>query len=363
MSIKLLNASLDVVVIKGKESLVVRGVLDFADFDKLQVDSYQREIGSSTKIGRLAEALENSKVPDIELGMRGEKIRDVKDDKGGSRTIYLQDDVYIIDGLQRISGGRLLMQRKPGSAPRIGCVVHIGTTFDWERERFRILNQERSKLGVNVLLRNACPDYESIDMLFKLCDDTSFTLHRRVCWSQAKSRDEIVTALLLAKTVGVLHSRFGPGRGTSYQEIGLGLNKIMGAGVGRNTMRDNTKQFFEFLDRCFSIRRIVFSQGAPQIRGTFLTSFADVITRHDDFWDGNKFRLTRDLERKISLFPINDPEIARLSGSNGKAKEMLVMLIIEHINSGKRTRRLTLSAGFASATSQEAGDENSSDES
>lgn len=342
-SIKLTNAAIDSFIIDGKETVIIRGVIDPSCFDHLKADVYQREIGSATKIGRLAQALESETVPDIELGMRGVKIRETEN---GS-TVYLQDPVYIIDGLQRISAGRYLMQTKPGTEPRIGCLVHLDTTFDWERERFRILNQERSKLSVNVLLRNACPDYQSINMLFKLCEDRSFALGGRVCWTQAKLRENILTALLLTKAVAMLHSRFGPGRSAYYDELAAGLDKTAET-VGINTLRDNTREFFEIIDRCFSIRRIVFSHGAPQIKGSFMIAFADVLTRFEDFWKGKKLFVGKDLERKIAGFPINDPEVCRLSGGNGKAKEMLMIMLIEHINSGKRTKRLTLSEGFAS---------------
>jgi hypothetical protein len=346
MSVKLTNAALDVFTRpNGHEEIIIRGVIDPGSYGELLADSYQREIGSSSKISKLAEAIRNSSVPDIELGMRGDKTREAD----GGKTYYLQDPVFIIDGLQRISAGRYMLQQDPNSCPRIGCAVHLNTNFDWERDRFRILNQERSKVSVSVILRNSASDYTSLDMLLKLCGDKNFVLHGRVCWSQAKQRDHVLNALVLLKIAAMLHSRFGPGRSSTHSQLSAGMDKIMEK-IGRNVARDNTKRFFDLVDRCFNIKSIVFTHGAPQVKAGFLLSLADVLTRHEDFWDGNVLFVRRDLEQKLAKFPLHDPSVERLATGGGKSKEMMMSLLINHINSGKRTRRLTLSSGFAGDT-------------
>ena len=348
MSIKLTHAALDVfkLGIATESTMIIRGVIDPSSIQEIRVDSYQREILSNAKIQALAKAIETSSVPDIELGMRGERTRNEKREADGE-VYFLQDSTFVIDGLQRISAAKLLMQMKPGFLPRIGAVVHLNTSFDWERERFRILNQERSKLCVNVLLRNMAKDNEAIDMLHKLCmNDDSFVLHNRVSWQQNMLRTQIMSAFLLCKVAGMLHTRFGPGKSTNFDNLAGSINTTMEK-VGRTTMRDNVKTFFELLDECYGVRRIVFTQGATYIRHGFLLAFTDVLARYSNFWRGNRLFVDRDLRAKIAKFPVNDPEVSRLATSSGKARDILYQLILDHINSGKRTRRLELSEGMA----------------
>ena len=356
MSIKLTHAAIDTFKLAEgqEEKIILRGVIDFSSIEEIKVDSYQREILSNGKIQALAKAIESSSIPDIELGMRGERLRNEMRE-GDGQVFFLQDPTYVIDGLQRISAAKFLMQSKPGSKPRIGAVVHLNTDFDWERERFRILNQERTRLNVNVLLRNMAKDNEAIDMLHKLClQDDAFVLHNRVSWQQNMLRTQILSALLLCKVAGMLHSRFGPGKSTSYDQLASSVNTTM-AKVGRTTMRDNVKTFFELLDECYGVRRIVFVQGAAYIKHNFLLALADVLTRHANFWRGNRLFIERDLCLKIAKFPIDDPEVSRLASSSGKAREILYSLILDHINCGKRTKRLELNDGVESdeATEEE----------
>jgi len=346
MSLKLIHAAIDIfqAAADKDETIVLRGVIDPSTIEEIRVDSYQREILSNAKIEALAKAIESSTVPDIELGMRGDKVRSTTDEKLGE-VYYLQDQVFVIDGQQRLIAAKFLMQKKPGIQPRIGVLVHFNTTFDWERERFRILNQERTRLSVNVLLRNMTKDNEAIDMLHKLSmQDDSFVLHNRVSWCQNMLRTQILPALLFCKVVGMLHSRFGPGRSVNFDGLASSINTTM-AKVGRTTMRDNVKTFFEFLDECYGVRRIVFVHGAVHIKGSFMIALADILSRHANFWRGNRLFIDRDLRCKIAKFPVGDPEIARLASSNGKAREILYQLMIDHINSGKRNKRLEPSDG------------------
>jgi len=61
-----------------------------------------------------------------------------------------------------------------------------------------------------------------------------------------------------------------------------------------------------------------------------------------DFWHDNVLFVGTDLQRKLKTFPVTtDPTIAQLAGASGKGRDMLLQLMIDHINSGKRTRRLT----------------------
>jgi len=345
MSLKLLNGVVDIFKVGGQETIIIRGIVDPESFGDILVAPYQREVLPGAKVRTLMDALKNSTVPDIELGMRGNKHR-INTGEGDTETFYLQDAVFVIDGLQRISAAKKLVAEDPSATPRIGAVVHLDTTEEWETERFRILNQERSKLNSNILLRNLRPKSEAIDMVYRLCEDETFVLFNRVQWTQRMARSEIIPATVLCQTTGYLHSRFGPGRGSiSPIETSTSLDKTMKV-VGRTTMRDNVKTYFEVLDECFGVRKVVYHHGAAFIRRNFLICLADLFTRHVNFWRGHRLFVEKDLRMKIAKFAINDPEVTRLASSGGKAKEILYSLLLQHVNSGKRTRRLQLVDGM-----------------
>lgn len=340
MSIKLLNAVIDIFKVgQDKDTIIIRGIIDPASLPEIRVAPYQREVVPGSRVKDLKRALKTSTVPDIELGMRGEshRMHEAKAEEGV--TFYLQDDVFVIDGLQRISAAKDLVGEEPAAQPRIGALVHLNTTEEWEAERFRILNQDRLKLNSNILLRNSRNKSPAIDMIFRLTQDDGFVLCNRVQWSQRKARLELLTALILCHTTGYLHSRFGPGK-SSDVGIAISLDTTMGI-VGRTIMRENVKTFFEVLDECFGIKRITYGHSATVLRRTFLIVWADLFTRHADFWRGNRLFVASELKAKIAKFPINDPEVVRLASSGGKAKEILYQLAFDHVNSGKRTRRLT----------------------
>ncbi len=339
MGIKLLNASVDIFKIDGEETIIIRGILDTETLDEIKVGPYQREAIPGIRMKKLVEAMKTSTVPDVELGMRGDHYRVTAEKvKGEGDTFHLLDPVFVIDGLQRKTACKLAIIANPSLKPRIGAVIHVGTNPKWEAERFRILNQERLKLNSNILLRNARTTNPAVDMIYRLTEDPGFVLHNRVQWSQRKARTELTTALILCSVAGYLHSRFGPGRGSDMQAA-ANLDKTMEV-VGRTTMRDNILTFFEVLEECFGVKCIAYSDRATVLRSSFLLCVAEIFTSHANFWKGNRLFVEKSLRAKIHGFPIGDPEVVRLSSSGGKAKEILYIMMLDHINSGKRTKRL-----------------------
>lgn len=340
-SVKVTNAALDEIQIeKIGDQIVLRGVIDNDSLDLLQVSEYQREILPESRIMDLIHAMKEGRVPDIELGMRGGDFRE----KDGA--YYLQDNVHIIDGLQRVSAAKLMLRfiaQRPdwqdARPPRLGAMIFFNSTEEWERERFRILNSLRAKLSSNILIRNLRHDYAVIDMLHKLCEDKQFVMAGRICWSQNMSREHLISAHTFLKVSGWLHSHLGPGRGSQSMELVKGTQKIMDT-CGRTTLRDNIRTFFDVIDQAFGIRVITFKAGAAYMRHTFLQVMAQVFSNHFDFWRENRLFVEADLVRKIKLFPLNDPNIRNLCSSGGQANKVLYQLMIDHINSGKRTRKL-----------------------
>jgi len=332
MSVKLINAALDE---DENKNIVLRGIVDLGSLDKLLIDSYQREILPVSKIKNLMKAYEEGKVPDLDLGMRGGNYLE----KEGA--FYLKDDVYVIDGLQRVTAAKRCTVADHTRLPRVGAIVHFNTTHDWEKKRFRILNTTNVKLSPSVLIRNMKDEYEVIDMLIQLTKDKTFVLCDKVTWGQGMKRDELITGAVLLKVSGILHSRLGPGlRSNHYMDSITSLQKVYDK-YSRNLLRKNIKTFWEVMDECYKVRFISFKEGAVYLRKGFLTTLAGVFADHSNFWDDAALSMSKDLRRKISCFPINDPEVVRLATHSGAtSSDILYQLMVRHINSGKRTRRL-----------------------
>lgn len=316
--------------------IILRGVIDPSSLGLLQVAPYQREVLPISQINSLVDAFRTGTVPDIELGMRGQDFRS-RDD-----SCFLKDPVFIIDGLQRVTAALQLIKLEKDAAPKLGASIHFDTTEAWERDRFRILNAERAKLSSNILIRNLKDENPAVAMLINLCADKHFVLNGRVCWSQRMSRGELISALTFLKVIGRLHLFAGPGASTSWSDLAKSLSGTM-ENVGKNTMRANAMEFFRIVDQCWGIQRVTFREGSTHLRQTFLTCLASIFSNHYDFWRGEdekKLFVEASLVRKLALFPVADPTVVNLASTSGKAKEMLYLMLLDHINSGKRTRRL-----------------------
>lgn len=332
-SVKLIKAALDDA---AGEDIILRGVVDPASLANLKVDSYQREILPMSKIKDLAQALRTGSVPDIELGMRGGNYIE----RDGA--FYLQDDVFVVDGLQRTSAARELM--KQGLIPRLGATVHFNTDFKSEQEMFRKLNVLGVKLSANVLLRNERESYPAIEMLYRLTHDSSFTLYNRVTWDQRMKRDHLIGGIRLLHTAVHQHIRFtelpsNKERRGNYTDLSSTFNKMMEK-IGRNTVRENIKRYWEVLDECFNVRGVSYSARAPHLNKGFLSTLARVFANHRNFWADSTFVCSTELRKKLHLFQVLDPYVSSLCCSSGPSLGILYNMIVEHVNSGKRTHRL-----------------------
>lgn len=79
---------------------------------------------------------------------------------------------------------------------------------------------------------------------------------------------------------------------------------------------------------------------APHLKRGFLSVLATVFADHQNFWNDTKLTVSSDLRRKLALFKINDPSISHLCSAFGQARVLLYYHIVEHLNHGKRSRRL-----------------------
>lgn len=332
MNLKIMSGALEE---SEGNTIILRGAVDLSSLDGLLIGTYQREEMASTIEKLLKLFCGRKRVPDIDLAVRGEQFGCVEDKK---RTFTVTGDVYVVDGQQRISAAKRCIRE--GGAPRLGAMVHFGTTEDWERERFIGLNLNQRRASANVVLRDTAPKNPALQRLYDLCSDDSFALYERVSWRQFMRREDLLTATTFLRITMRLHDRFGAGRHSSVPNMCDALVP-MAASIGLATMANNTKDFFGLLDEAWGIRGILHKDRATHLGYGFLAALTDVLTEHDVFWNGKVLRIDRDLRKKISQFPIKEQNIdAMARSSNSATITLLRRLIVDHINSNKRTRRL-----------------------
>lgn len=344
LTVKVVSAALDVIKTKDGETLVLRGVIDPDSLHLLQVAEYQREILPASTVEEMEEALSTGKVPDIDLGMRGDQTRNVQTSEGS--VFYLSDPVFIVDGLQRVTAARSLQDKQNGVAPRLGATIHFNTNEEWERQRFHILNIRRVRVNSVIALRNMAADCPAIKMLIRLTThDDTFVLCDKVSWQQRMPRGTLVTGVTLLKAVARLHSHVGPGRGSRVEELARGWQKIHDV-VGKNILRDNIKTYFEVIEQCWGLSLITYRDSNPQVTASFLNVLAKILSDHLDFWEENRLVVKKDLRKKLQGFKLTDPHVKELCSSSGPSRDILFQMLVRHINSGKRTRHLKPRHGY-----------------
>ena len=336
-TIRLLKPSID----DAYDPPVLRGVLDPASLACLRVDhTYQREKLTASARREITRAIETgAKLPDIELGMRGDTFT-----MTDNSALFLVDPVYIIDGYQRVSSLQEHHERFPEDRVRLGTVVHLNTDLKFERDRFQALNLFRQRVSPSVLLRNVKEENDAIATLYGLSmTNPDFALHHKVCWQQTMSAAHLITGLTLAQVTLILHQHLGHLRRESVREIpeaSLRLRQFTGLPL----LRNNVATFWEMLDHCFGVRDLARRDPATHLRISFLRVLSRVLSDHTDFWahpDEKRLLIPDHIRRKLRSLPIHDPEIVRLAGASGKAADTLYFQMVRHINSGKRTKRLT----------------------
>lgn len=317
-------------------TIVLRGVIDQESLRHIRADNYQREQMRRDDI--MAGLKNGSQLPDVELGMRGQNFTS----KGS--TFVLNDPLYAIDGWQRISTALKYIDAVADAHVNIGAMIRLDTTEEYERARFAILNgKQRVKVSASLLLRNQRHTSPAVLMLFGVSgSDRAFVLNGRVAWGQNMARNELLSAFTFAKIVSTLHSHKVGGLSSQMEQIVSALDRGVDA-FGIQVMRENVKVFFDLVDECWGIRRIHYRDGAAYMKGGFLAVLARLISDHHDFWkqpEERRLFIEAPLRRKLAQFPITDPTVVNLAGGSGKSREMLYMLLRDHLNRGKTTKRL-----------------------
>ena len=79
-SVKIINGALHESPLRGG-TVILRGVIDVGSLKTLRFDDYQREALPLSSLAKLTNALKaGESLPDIEIGMRGDRTRSVKED-------------------------------------------------------------------------------------------------------------------------------------------------------------------------------------------------------------------------------------------------------------------------------------------
>lgn len=336
--IKILRPSLDDVVVEGNPCL--RGVIDITSLRHLRIDaSYQREFLSTSTRRWIVKALANhQRLPDIELGMRGQHWT-FDESQPEFDIADLHDPVFIIDGQQR--RGTILehLKREPGFDPRLGAIVHFGSTMEWERQRFHDLNMHRAQMASSIAIRNMRSTCTGIATAYGLTvTDKDFPLHNRVGWNQALAVKDLMSATTYVKAILIMHGHFGGGvDAAGAANFGTGMDKLT-AVIGLPNLRANIKAFWEVFQHCWDVRGLT-RRGSTWTRVTFINALADVFSDHSDFWIGpndQRFNCPTEIRDKLEKFPVNDPEIRSLAASSGQARNALVYHLTQWIDKGRR---------------------------
>lgn len=336
IAVRLQNAALDD---KDKDTIVAHGWLDLSALLELRVGDYQREVLEThkSKKSKLFTAIENGeRIPDITLGMRGQRFTT----RAG--TFYLEDDVYIIDGLQRVSNLRKFAVQYPDRIDeiRIGAEVRFNTNRESEKALFTAMNLNRTAMSPNVILRNAREESNGLLTLYGLShNDPSFVLYNRVCWNQKMSRNELLTALNYCKSAIALHRNTVAGPTTSVSLVPPQLQRL-GDELGIQFMRENVYRFFEVIDEIWGIKGVKYVDINTHLRSNFLNILARLFASHENFWDDKRLVVDARCRQKMKSFPLDDPQIQKLSGAGNAASDLLYRLLLDHMDKGQKVNRL-----------------------
>jgi len=315
--------------------LILSGRIDQNTLRFLQVDKdYQRDLSDRHDI---FSALRDGVVlPPIEIGVRGQSY------EADGPDYIIRDPSFIIDGWQRVGNGLRFIDVVPGAIVRMFAIVYFGSTQEWENKRFDAVNKNRRTVSSDIHLRNSRADNMGLLTLYGLTTNTrEFALYKRVCWSQNMQRGDLLKASILAKTAIRLHGHVVSLHSTNAEKIAHTLQRISDS-VPLPIFRANVATFFGIINSCWPFSAIG-HQRATQLKGSFLNELARMFSDHTNFWDEDgRLVLSIDDKRKLAGFEIGNADIARLAGSGGAARKILYQLMCNHMNSGRRTNRLTL---------------------
>lgn len=332
--IRLVNASLHENP-NSPSAIIAQGMLDSSTLRFLKVDDYQRPLEQREDIWSALKG--QTPVPAIEIGIRG------TDYESEGADMVIRSPAYIIDGWQRVGNAMRLMDMIPDHPVSLLATIHFGTTYAWEENRFTDLNKNTRKVSPNQHLRNMRDKNDAVMTLHSLSTAApGFPLYKKVCWSQNMARAELVSALVLSKSAMILHGHKISMQAGRTDNIASAIANAYNT-VGAATFKHNMMTFYSVIDECWPIHLVQYRHTATQIKSSFLYEVARMFSRHPAFWEGlsqNTLFVPADDRRKLAKFPITDKQVVGLAGSPGAGRKILYQLLVDHMNSGRRTQKL-----------------------
>lgn len=333
--VKLKNAGLSEV----DGEIIAQGFIDPESMRQLKIGDYQREFLHRPTSGRLSQierALNDGvRLPSIVLGMRGQSFSSKGD------TMLLEDNCYIVDGLQRVFTCLRFAENHPDQAQNLvlGVEVRFNTTPESEKKLFHALNSFRTGMSGNVLLRNMRDENKAVLTIYGLSmSEPTSPIYKKVQWNQRMQRGELFSAIMMIAVGHALHTRSASASNGAVTAIATTLDNLIDETYGYGDFRANMRTFFEVMDDCFSYSSIEFVQKATVIKGNFLTAIAKLFAGHTNFWNGSRLHVNAELRKKLASFPTDDLEVMRLASAGRMAMPILYKLLEDHMNKGKRTK-------------------------
>jgi hypothetical protein len=287
------------------------------------------------------EPIRKGTIPPILLGVRGSNYTEKPDG-----TFYIPDDVYIVDGQQRRAAAEMLLRQDCDSNPQLGATLFFGTNEEVERDLFTEYNTTGLRLSPNVVLRAHAKKFPIVQAMFDLTETSRhFAGFGRVCWNQKMTKGQVINARTFASVACHLHVKLGSAKAGRVKEMSIVLQRCADR-IGERRIIENLVTFYDLIDHCWGLRRLVITTHATQIREGFLLVLARMLSTFPQFWEhpnkaseteGLKSRLVISAQhrQRLATFPL-DAEVARLAASSGTTAVLLYGILLEHMN--KRMR-------------------------
>lgn len=321
----------------------IRGPLDTSTIHLIKVDLYQRGSRDDAHRKRLMEAFKRGDpVPDVELGLRGNNIIAIgAPDDTVPQIIETKDDLYNMDGLQRVSALIQCMKENPKFKADLSCRIQLHTTRETEEQLFLIFNKGRKQVPNNIHLRNLHTSVKCIGLLKRLSeDDPSFALHRRICWIDKLRDHEFSLAQPIVKALRCLHSRHVSSSVDSIIALADSLNELENK-IGMELFEANTRYFFNVVDKCWEVRSIVLSGTPYCMKYEFLKSLGNLFGRHTNFWEGCRLIVPDVYIEALKKFPFSDKNVKDdISERGKKACNKVYHRLVNFLDSKRRVNKL-----------------------
>jgi hypothetical protein len=288
--VRILNASLEDDRETGQ--IIIRGVVDQDTLKYIDLDWYQREQGFSiSHINEIVGAFyAGISLPDIEIGMRGQRVKTHGD------TYSLLDKCFCMNGGQRLYAAAVAVAERPDVKIHLGAKTFLGTTEEFENDRFCKLGTTEVRISPSILLRNRKKASVAVRLMLAVSSNEEFALKSRVSWNQKKTAFELMNAYTLAQIIARLHAhKGGQLQSTKIMDLIDALDKVV-ARTGEDIFTQNMIRFFDAIDRCWTVRNLGRGDSRPHLSPRFLKVLAKLLSNYHDFWN--------DKERNEFFFPL-----------------------------------------------------------